>query len=156
MHFSLNRSGSVLFTCLVTGLQICLAVPGWTEEVHLGCEYDEETIHESSTSSSGAEKRSIRGKTRYTIDLQSKRVQGFNREYEVKFGDAEIRIHRKTEHSSGEWLNKASESIIINRSTGEYFLSEKVEGESVKGTSRHWYTYKTRKGACKNIDKPLF
>ena len=153
MHFSLNRRGSVLFTCLVAGiagLQICLAVPGWTEEVHFGCEYDEERIHETSTSNSGPEKRSNHGTARYTIDWQSKRVQGFSGEYELKFSDAELRIQRKTQHSSGQWLDKASESIIINRYTGEYFLSEKTEGEYANGM--YWYTSKTRKGTCKKID----
>ena len=152
MHFSLNRRGSTLFTCLIAGLQICLAVPGWTEEVNLRCEYQEETIRETSSGNSGPEKRSNHGKARYTIDWQSKRVQGFSGEYELKFSDAEVKIQRKTEHSSGEWLNKASESIIINRNTGEYFLSDKTEGESVKGISRYWYTLKTRKGTCKKID----
>jgi hypothetical protein len=154
MHFSLNRRGRVLFTCLIAGLQICLAAPGWTEEVHFGCEYHEETTHEASTSDSGPEKRSNHGKARYTIDWHSKRVQGFSGEYELKFSDAELRIQKKTQNLPGERLNKASESIIINKDTGEYFLSEKLEGESVKG--RYWYTYKTRKGTCKKIDEPLF
>ena len=155
-NFLLNRRGCVLFTCLIAGLQICLTAPGWSEEVHFGCEYDEEKTHETSTSSSGPERRSTHGEARYTIDWQSKRVQGFSGEYELKFSDAELRIQRKTQNSSGEWLNKASESIIINRYTGEYVFSEKVEGESVKGISRYWYTYKTRKGICKKIDKSLF
>jgi hypothetical protein len=156
MHFSLNRRGSVLFTCLIAGLQICLAVPGWTEEVYFGCEYDEETTHGTSASNSGPEKRSYHGEARYAIDWQGKRVQGFSRdrEYELKFSDAELRIQRKTQNSLGERLNKASESIIINRHTGEYFLSEKTEGESANG--RYWYTYKTRKGTCKKIDEPPF
>ena len=154
MHLSLNRRASVLLTCLIAALQISLPVPGWTEEVHFGCEYDEETTHEASTSDSGPEKRSNHGKARYTIDWQSKRVQGFNGEYQLKFSDAELKIQRETQNASGERRNKVSESIIINRHTGEYLLSEKIEGESVKG--RYWYTYKTRKGTCKKIDKPLF
>ena len=155
-NFLLNRRGCVLFTCLIAGLQICLTAPGWSEEVHFGCEYDEEKTHETSTSNSGPERRSTHGEARYTIDWQSKRVQGFSGEYELKFSDAELRIQRKTQNSSGEWLNKASESIIINRYTGEYVFSEKIEGESVKGISRYWYTYRTRKGTCKKIDKSLF
>jgi hypothetical protein len=150
MHSSLNRRASVLFTCLIAGLQICVAVPGWTEEVHLVCEYDEETTHEASTSNSGPEKRSNHGKARYTIDWQSKRVEGYSGEYELKFSDAELRIQRKTQHSSGERPNKSSGSIIINRYTGEYFASEKSEGESLNG--KYWFTYKTRKGTCKRID----
>jgi hypothetical protein len=156
MHFSLNRRGCVLFTCLIATLQICLAAPGSSEEVHFSCEYDEEKTHQTSNSNSGPERRSTHGEARYTIDWQSKRVQGFSGEYELKFSDAELRIQRKTQNSSGEWLNKASESIMINRYTGEYVLSEKIEGESVKGISRYWYTYKTRKGTCKKIDKSLF
>src|SRR5688572_22460016 len=109
MHLSLNRRASVLFTCLIAGLQICLAVPGWTEEVHFSCEYDEETIHEASTNT-GPEKRSNHGKARYTIDWHSKRVQGFSREYELKFSDAELRIERRAQNSSGERFHKASES----------------------------------------------
>jgi hypothetical protein len=152
MHFSLNRI--VPFTCLIAGLQMCLAVPGWTEDVLFGCEYDEETTHEASTGNSGPEKRSNHGQARYTIDWQSKRVQGFNAEYELKFSDTELRIQRQTQNSSGERRHKVSESILINRYTGEYSVSEKIEGEANKG--RYWYTYKTRKGTCQKIDKPLF
>ena len=72
------------------------------------------------------QKRSNHGIARYTIDWQSKRVQGFSGESKLKFSDAELRIQRKTQNSSGEWLNKASESIIINRNTGEYFLSDRT------------------------------
>ena len=151
MHISVNRRNSVSFTCLIAG-QICLAVPGWTEEVIIGCEYVEETTHETRTSNTGPDKRSRRGTARYAVDWQSKRVRGISGEYELNFSDAELKIQRKTENSSGEWLNKASESIIIDRHTGEYFLSEKTEGQSIKGISRYWYTYKTRKGTCKKID----
>ena len=152
MQCLLKRKGSILFACLLAGVQIWLAVPGWTEEVHLGCAYDEETIHEASTSPSGPEKRSKHGKAHYTIDWQSKRVEGFSsdKEYELKFSDAELRIQRKTQNSPGERLYKASESIIINKNTGEYVFSEKLEGEFAKG--RYWYTYKSRKGTCKKID----
>jgi hypothetical protein len=66
------------------------------------------------------------------------------------FSDAELRIQRKTQNSPGERLFKASEAIIINKNTGEYVFSEKLEGESSKG--RYWYTQKTRKGTCKKID----
>jgi hypothetical protein len=156
MHFSLNRRGSVFFTYLIAGLQICLAVPGWTEEVNFGCEYDEETIHGTSTSNSVPKKQSYHGETRYAIDWQGKRVHRFGRdkEYELKFSDAEVRIQRKTQNSLGERFNKGSESIIINRYTGEYILSEKTEGQYANGM--YWYTYKTRKGTCKKIDEPPF
>jgi hypothetical protein len=152
MQCLLNRRRGVLFACLIAGAQISLAVPGWTEEVHLGCAYDEETIHEASTISSGPEKRSKHGEAHYSIDWQSKRVEGFSsdKEYELKFSDAELRIQRKTQNSPGERLYKASESIIINKNTGEYLFSERLEGESAKG--RYWYTYKSRKGTCKKID----
>ena len=152
MQCLLKRRGSILFACLLAGLQIWLAVPGWTEEVYFGCEYDEETTHETNGSNSGPEKRSNHGKARYAIDWQNKRVQGFSsdKEYELKFSDAELRIQRKTQNSPGERFYKGSESIIMNKSTGEYFFSQKSEGESAKG--RYWYTQKIRKGTCKKID----
>ena len=152
MQCLLNRRRGILLACLIAGVQIFLASPGWTEEVYFGCEYDEETTHEANSSNSGPEKRSNHGKARYAIDWQNKRVQGFSsdKEYELKFSDAELRIQRKTQNSPGERLYKASESIIINKNTGEYVFSEKLEGESSKG--RYWYTQKTRKGTCKKID----
>ena len=148
----LKRRGSILFACLLAGVQIWLAVPGWTEEVYFACEYDEETTHETNGSNSGPEKRSNHGKARYAIDWQNKRVQGFSsdKDYELKFGDAELKIQRKTQNSPGERLYKASESIIINKNTGEYVFSEKLEGES--GQGRYWYTQKIRKGTCKKTD----
>src|SRR5688500_8175885 len=50
MQCLLNRRAGVLFACLLASVQIWLAVPGWTEEVYFGCEYDEETTHETNGS----------------------------------------------------------------------------------------------------------